>query len=456
MSKDKNDIKIFAGIMDPGAASQTYAIAGHPCIEGPVRIMPDAHAGAGCVIGFTGRFASGIVPNVVGVDIGCGVAAIHYKTSLEEFWGDVEDAYGTKDRKELFDLIDREIRNAVPTGARCRSALPPFLASFGSASALLAEAASILREISPSKHIAPEVQLGTLGGGNHFIEIDRFASDEKGFCLVVHSGSRNFGHKIGTWFQNRAKELAEIVKSPQKASTAREREIAAFFNFVSPDVPRGLEYLPFVGKDSEMYRKYPEFTGERYMECARVAQKYAALNRQCILEYVSRVIERTPHYIEKEFIESVHNYIGADGITRKGAISAPAGEKVLIPLSMKDGIILGTGKGNEDWNFSAPHGAGRLAGRAEMKRRLESGELSMDDFRESMADVFTSSVTENTIDESAFAYKPAKSIIEAVAPAVDVQEVMKPLFNLKDTDPEWDRRRGKTRKQETREPEMNI
>ena len=125
MSKDKNDIKIFAGIMDPGAASQAYAIAGHPCIEGPVRIMPDAHAGAGCVIGFTGRFASGIVPNVVGVDIGCGVAAIHYKTSLEEFWGDVEDAYGTKDRKELFDLIDREIRNAVPTGARMETESSP-------------------------------------------------------------------------------------------------------------------------------------------------------------------------------------------------------------------------------------------------------------------------------------------------------------------------------------------
>ena len=140
----------------------------------------------------------------------------------------------------------------------------------------------------------------------------------------------------------------------------------------------------------------------------------------------------------------MHNYIGVDGITRKGAISTPAGEKVLIPLSMKDGIILGTGKGNEDWNFSAPHGAGRLAGRAEMKRRLESGELSIDDFREIIADVFTSSVTENTIDESAFAYKPAESIIEAVAPAVDVQEVMKPLFTLKGTDPDGDRGEAKT------------
>lgn len=447
MSNTKTDIKIYADILEPQAAAQAYLIAGHPCLEGPVRIMPDAHAGAGCVIGFTGRFASGIVPNVVGVDIGCGVTVAHYRVSLESFLKDLELRYDTTDRKEVFDLLDRDLREVIPTGPRSRPQMPSFLMpDFDSkAFSLIKRAEEILKKISPNKFIQPGLQLGTLGGGNHFIEIDRFGDERDGFCLVVHSGSRNLGHKIGTYFQNRAKELARILKNSGKDN----REICDLFGFVSPDVPNGLEYLPFVGRESEAYGRYPEYTGDRYMECAAVAQEYAALNRRCIVEYAGTVLSKTIPGIVPEVFESVHNYIGSDGITRKGAIRAEKGERVVIPLSMKDGIIIGRGKGNEDWNCSAPHGAGRLAGRSEMKRRLESGELSMEDFHADMEGIYTSSVTENTIDESSFAYKPAQMIIDAVAPTMEIENIMKPLFNLKDTEPEDSRRREKKEKPET-------
>ena len=450
MSKS-DDIKIFAEIMEPEATSQAYLIAGHPCIAGPVRIMPDAHAGAGCVIGFTGRFSSGVIPNIVGVDIGCGVSVSRYDIPLGTFLDVLSKRYGTKDAKTIFENVDADIRKVVPTGAKCRSQMPIFelfrksdMDAVSRSIEWLAEASLVVEEISPDRYIEPGIQLGTLGGGNHFIEIYRFDDDSKGFSLVVHSGSRNLGHKIGTYFQNKAKELNDILKRSGKKSTREHDELRNLFGFVSVDVPKGLEYLPFVGKDSEAYRKYPHFTAEKYVDCAEIAQKYAKLNRMCILKSVSDVLWEdfffSPQF-GNYFFESVHNYIGHDGITRKGAIRAQEGERVVIPLSMRDGVIIGTGKGNKDWNYSAPHGAGRLSGRADMKRKLESGELSMDDFRADMEGVFTSSVTESTIDESSFAYKPAEAILRAIEPTVEVVDVMKPLFNLKDTEPEWNRRR---------------
>lgn len=453
----KADIKIYADILDPGAASQAYAIAEHPCIDGPVRIMPDAHSGAGCVIGFTGSFGSGVIPNVVGVDIGCGVAALRYDMPVSELLSALSRKYGTEDEQEIFKLLDSDIRTVVPTGPRSRSALPEFLRNDAEVRSLLREATEILEEISPHKHINPALQVGTLGGGNHFLEIDRFSGDQ-GFYLTVHSGSRNLGHKIGTFFQTQAKKLNDLLKKSPSALSRDEAGLRELFSFVSPDVARGLEYLPYMGISSEAYRRFPCFTAEKYLYCARAAQKYAALNRRAILRAAADIFPpscRPVTICDQGIIESVHNYIDDDGIVRKGAISARAGEKVIIPLSMKDGVVLGTGKGNPDWNFSAPHGAGRIAGRAEMKRRLESGELSMDDFRGDMAGVFTSSVTENTIDESSFAYKPAEAILEAITPAVRIDEVLKPLFNLKDTEPEqgWNRKRKKKEESVTADPE---
>lgn len=430
------DIKVFADIMEPEALAQAHLIADHPCIEGPIRIMPDAHAGAGCVIGFTGRFDTGIVPNVVGVDIGCGVSVKHYKLLLSSFLYWLEVKYHTSDRTELFKLLDKDIRDNVPTGSKCRSTIPYFLQNDKQVESLLQKAENILKKISPNKYIDPKIQLGTLGGGNHFIEINRFEKEEDGFCIVVHSGSRNLGHKIGTYFQNKAKELAQIIKS----NKSEYEEICKIFKEVSPDVPNGLEYLPYVDIDSEAYVKYPEYTGNFYMECAHVAQEYASLNRKCIMEFVSNLIPTTLNF---DSFESIHNYIDSDGITRKGAIRAMKDEKVVIPLSMKDGIIIGAGKGNSDWNYSAPHGAGRIAGRSEMKKRLEAGDITMEDFQKDMEGIYTSSVVENTIDESSFAYKPAQEIINAITPTVDIQYILKPLFNLKDIEVEGYRKKKK-------------
>ena len=381
------EIAIYAELLDQNALDQIRLIQEHPAFEGRVAIMPDAHAGAGCVIGFTGRFGCGVIPNIVGVDIGCGVAAVPLARP-----GRID-----------FGALDRFIRQQIPLGMTSRRN-DRYLAECGLSKALASQATTLCRRIETdfyraekiSKFILPLLQLGTLGGGNHFIEIGREQSSGR-LYLIVHSGSRNLGKRVAEQFQARARRFTE------------QHHI---------QVPRGLEYLP------------QQEGGADYIHCMQAAQAYARLNRRMMLAIMLGFFGQ--ELDETQVVESVHNYISErDGLVRKGAISAHAGEAVIIPLNMADGTILGTGKGNPAYNRSAPHGAGRLHGRKEMFRRLKEGQFSMRQYADSMQHVFSTSISRDTFDESKFAYKPFSAIEKYLQETVEIKQILQPVYNLK-------------------------
>lgn len=381
-----SSINIFADVLDPTASEQIRQLANHPAIVGQVAIMPDAHAGAGCVIGFTGRFSDSVIPNIVGVDIGCGVASVPL--------GNV--------RNIDFPALDRFIRSQIPLGMNSRKN-ERFLKENGVSSRLLKVMEQVCQRLEDGfyngekigRHIPPLLQLGTLGGGNHFIEIGR---DQEGrHHLIVHSGSRNLGKRVAEHFQARARRFTE----------GKQLQLA-----------RGMEFLP-EGEGGADYRRWME-----------AAQRYAALNRRMMLLIILRFFELELH--EEQIVESVHNYISEkDGIIRKGAISAQQGERVIIPLNMADGTILGTGLGNPAYNRSAPHGAGRLHGRKDMFRRLKEGQFTMQQYAASMQHVFSTSIHRETFDESKFAYKPLSAIERHLKETVEVEQILEPVYNLK-------------------------
>lgn len=379
-------INIFADLLDPTASEQIRQITDHPVITGQVAIMPDAHAGAGCVIGFTGRFGDGVIPNIVGVDIGCGVASVPLSGV----------------RSIDFASLDRFIRSQIPLGMHSRKN-ERFLVEHGVPSRLQKAMEQVCQRLEDGfynaekigRHIPPLLQLGTLGGGNHFIEIGQ---DQAGqYHLIVHSGSRNLGKRVAEHFQAKARRFTEGKRL---------------------QLPRGMEFLP-EGEGGADYRRWME-----------AAQRYAVLNRRMMLLIMLRFFELELQ--EERIVESVHNYISEqDGIIRKGAISARQGERVIIPLNMADGTILGTGLGNPAYNRSAPHGAGRLHGRKEMFRRLKEGQFTMQQYADSMRHVFSTSINRETFDESRFAYKPLAAIERHLKETVVVEQILKPVYNLK-------------------------
>ena len=381
------EITIHAELLDQNAREQIELIRHHPAFEGRIAIMPDAHAGAGCVIGFTGRFGCGVIPNIVGVDIGCGVAAVPLARP-----GRID-----------FAALDRFIRQQIPLGMTSRTN-DRFLRDERLAKSLTTQAAQLCKRIEAEfyqaekigKFIPPLLQLGTLGGGNHFIEIGREQVSDR-LYLMVHSGSRNLGKRVAELFQAKARRFTE------------QHQI---------QVPRGLEYLP------------QQAGGGDYIRCMQAAQAYARLNRRCMLAIMLGFFGQ--ELDEAQVVESVHNYISEqDGLVRKGAISAQAGERVIIPLNMADGTILGTGKGNPAYNRSAPHGAGRLHGRKEMFRRLKEGQFNMRQYADSMQHVFSTSITRDTFDESKFAYKPFTAIERHLQETVEIGQILQPVYNLK-------------------------
>ncbi len=386
--KNNVGLKIHASVIDDEARKQVDLIVGHPAIKDLVAIMPDVHAGAGCVIGFTGRFKGAIIPNIVGVDIGCGVLT-----------------YGLRSKKIDFAKLDDYIRKNIPTGFNSRNSdwisnqeffdkLPMKLRQ--QIYDVSSRADSFLKSSVIETNTRPVRQIGTLGGGNHFIEIEKGKDDE--LYLTIHSGSRNFGLKAATYYQNMARKIIE------------EMNIS---------VPKDLEYLPM------------SYGGINYLLTAKLAQEYAHCNRMTMMHTILRFLGE--EYDAEKSVESVHNYISdRDNIIRKGAISAHKGEKVVIPLSMGDGIVLGVGKGNDNYNWSAPHGAGRLYGRKDMIRKLDSGNFhSMKEFEDSMRGVFTTSLGRNIFDESPFAYKHLDSIETYLNETVCVEQIAKPVYNLK-------------------------
>ncbi len=385
---------VHARDVDTLTMAQIEAIATHPAIEGLVAIMPDCHIGAGCVIGFTGRFRDAVIPNVVGVDIGCGVIM----SPLE----------GISRRDGAFRELDSFIRKNIPLGMihhRTSGPLERFASRFPDRARRMGSLAARADEefyqkcLSKRPRYPAWTQLGTLGGGNHFIEVDE---DREGNLFVtVHSGSRHLGYQIAGHFQQVARSLSR--------------------KHGNNSVPTGLESLPM------------DRGGKDYMKWLTVAQEFARHNRFMILDSVLSFYGLRPD--GKNTIESVHNFISErDGIVRKGAISAHRGEKVVIPLNMASGVVLGIGKGNPDFNFSSPHGAGRVFSRREMKKRLREGSVSMGSFNQSMEGVFSTSICPDTIDESPMAYRRWEDIRDEVGETIEISAMLRPVYNLKAAD----------------------
>lgn len=393
-----SDLKVFTDNIEPEALNQIYTLVKQPVFKDcKVRIMPDVHAGAGCVIGFTADLGDKVIPNIVGVDIGCGMLTIELgKIDID------------------FQFLDNIIRNKIPSG---RNTHDSRMVRFDDLQKLYC-----YRELKDSKHL--ERSIGTLGGGNHFIEID--LDNEGTKYLVIHTGSRNLGKQVAEYYQKLAIEVMQgkdklysmqeqLIEDYKKQGRKKEienaiKELHRTFNPNPLGIPKELCYL--TGK----YR-------DQYLHDMEICQKYAVLNRNTI----ASIILDEMNWKSLGGFETIHNYIEIESnMVRKGAISAKDGELLLIPINMRDGSIIGKGKGNSDWNCSAPHGAGRIMSRSKAKETL-----SIEEFKETMKDIFTTSVNQSTIDESPMAYKPMDEIVNNIKGTVDIIKVIKPIYNFK-------------------------
>lgn len=361
--------------IDQTAVQQIYGFLNCEVFEGAqIRIMPDVHAGIGSVIGFTATLGSKIIPNVVGVDIGCGIASY---------------CLGAMAWSDFFAAFDRHVRESVPCGFAVHDARQKFPRQ---ADPLLTRIAAVARETEQDEARVLR-SLGTLGGGNHFIELGK--DDNRRVWLTIHTGSRNFGLKIAEYHQGKAS------RSPGKGDV--------------------LAYLE--GEEAE-----------RYLDHMKVAQEYALFNRVLIARaLVGFFMEEARDNWERmqiEKVESIHNYIDfGDRIIRKGAIAAHEGQRVVIPWNMRDGLIIGRGKGNANWNWSAPHGAGRVMSRGAARKKLDVA-----DFEKTMEGIWTTCVGKATLDEAPMVYKDAETIRQAIGDTVDVELTVKPLYNFKASD----------------------
>lgn len=402
------NLKIFTDNIEQEAIDQINTLMEQPAFSDcKVRIMPDVHAGAGCVIGFTADLGDKVIPNIVGVDIGCGMLTVEL--------GEITNRYNTKNVTEIdFEKLDNAIREHVPSGFNVHTGR---VMRFPKLQQL-----HCYRELKDTKRF--ERSIGTLGGGNHFIEIDE-GSDGKKY-LVIHTGSRNLGKQVADYYQNLAVELMEgkdklyamqeqLIADYKAQGRKKEiqdaiKELHRNFNPNPLNIPKDLCYL--TGK----YR-------EQYLHDMTICQEFAKINRVNI----SLAIMDAMGWVPLSTFETIHNYIEFEtNMVRKGAISAKAGERLLIPINMRDGCILGVGKGNEDWNCSAPHGAGRI-----MSRHKAREVVSLDAFKEAMDGIFTTSVSSETIDEAPMVYKPMDEIVENIKDTVDILEIIKPVYNFK-------------------------
>ena len=393
-----SDLKVFTDNIEPEALNQIYTLVKQPAFKDcKVRIMPDVHAGAGCVIGFTADLGDKVIPNIVGVDIGCGMLTIELGKI------DVD-----------FDFLDNIIRKNVPSG---RNAHDGRMVRFDDLQKLYC-----YRNLKDSKRL--ERSIGTLGGGNHFIEID--SDDEGNKYLIIHTGSRNLGKQVAEYYQRLAVEIMQgkdklyamqeqLIEDYKKQGRKKEiekaiKELHRTFNPNPLGIPKELCYL--TGK----YR-------DQYLHDMEICQKYAVLNRNAIASIILDAMK----WKSLGGFETIHNYIEIESnMVRKGAISAKDGELLLIPINMRDGCIIGKGKGNEDWNCSAPHGAGRIMSRSKAKEIL-----SIDEFKDTMKDIFTTSVNQSTIDESPMVYKSIDEIVNNIKDTVDIVKIIKPIYNFK-------------------------
>jgi RNA-splicing ligase RtcB len=354
--------KLFTDTAEQSAVTQIQHLLEQPFTAGSkIRVMPDAHAGMGCTIGTTMTITGKVVPNLVGVDIGCGMETVLLKDK----------------RLELAQL-DKAIHQFIPSGFNIRKEPHHFCEEID------------LTELRCAKHTDLKravLSIGTLGGGNHFIEVG--TDDDGQFYLVVHSGSRNLGKQVCEHYQNAAAD-----------SLGRRGKGA----------DRVLAYL-----EGELF--------DDYLHDMEIVQRYAGLNRKAIVKELEK---RVKFKIIEQFT-TVHNYIDLGFmILRKGAISSQKGERMLIPMNMRDGSLICSGKGNEDWNFSAPHGAGRI-----MSRSAAKASITLTQYEKSMKGIYSSTVNKSTIDEAPFAYKPMEEIVRNIGETAEIIKTVKPLYNFK-------------------------
>lgn len=360
--------KVFTDEIEDSAINQINLLCNQPWTEGlKIRVMPDVHAGAGCTVGTTMEVKDYVVPNLVGVDIGCGM---------------IVAKLASKDINVV--KLDQFIRQNIPAGFAKRAKLSEEYAQ--PAEELLSKIRAVETITRAGGTNAVVQSLGTLGGGNHFIEVDRNEAGE--LYLVIHSGSRNFGLQVANYYQR----------------IADERQ---------PFAEKGLAFLTGLATQDYLYDM-------------ALAQEFALMNRNAMLHDIVGFLGEKP----VEVFTTIHNYIEPEtNILRKGAVSAKAGERFIIPVNMRDGSLICVGKGNPDWNYSAPHGAGRLMSRSQAKKSL-----TVEEFEKQMEGIYTTSANASTVDESPMAYKGMGNIVENIKPTADIVEVIKPIYNFKNAE----------------------
>lgn len=408
------DLKIFTDNIEQEAIDQINTLLEQPAFtDCKVRIMPDVHAGAGCVIGFTADLGDKVIPNIVGVDIGCGMLTVelgHIDTGIN---GKTDSSIANYVTDIDYEKLDNVIRTCIPSGRNVHEEINYIFPELKN-----------LRCYNKLKNIDwLERSMGTLGGGNHFIEIDEGFEGRK--YLVIHTGSRNLGKQVADYYQNLA---VELMIGRDKLAYERDRLIAEYKDQGrSSEIQDAIKELrnTWLKKTNDTPKELCYLTGkyrDDYIYDMKICQRFAKQNRLMI----ALKIMLSMGWYSIDLFETVHNYVDESNMIRKGAISAKKGEKVLIPINMRDGSLLCVGKGNEDWNCSAPHGAGRIMSRSKARESI-----SMESFRESMTGIYTTSVCESTIDESPMAYKPMDEIINNIKDTVDILDVLKPVYNFK-------------------------
>ena len=389
-----NEAKIFTDIVDEASISQVLLLLNQEFVsDSKIRLMPDIHAGAGCTIGTTMTITDKIVPNLVGVDIGCGMEVIEVKEKHIELG-----------------KLDKLIYEKIPSGFNLREKSHRYFKNIN------LEDLYCYKQIDKKR---AEKSLGTLGGGNHFIEANK--DDEGNIYIVVHSGSRHLGLEVANYYQEEGykelngsaqKDIDTLIMELKAQGKQKEiqKSIAALKNTKRTNIPRQLAYVSgglFI----------------QYIHDMRIVQNYAELNRQAMIDEIVKGMKL--HVIDQ--FTTIHNYIDTDAmILRKGAVSAKDREKLLIPINMRDGSLICTGKGNDEWNQSAPHGAGRL-----MSRSAAKESFTVSEFKKQMEGIYTTSVNRDTLDECPMAYKGMDDIVNNIDDTVEIDRIIKPIYNFK-------------------------
>lgn len=389
-----NEAKVFADTADETSVSQVLLLLDQEFVSGSrIRMMPDIHAGAGCTIGTTMTVTDKIVPNLVGVDIGCGMETV-----------------AVREKHIELQKLDKLIYEKIPSGFQIREKTHRYYEQID------LEELYCYRQIHA---VRAEKSLGTLGGGNHFIEVDK---DEEGtIYVVVHSGSRHLGVEVAQYYQEEAykalngqtkKDIDQRIADLKAQGREKEiqKSIAELKNTVKTNIPKVLAYV-----SGELF--------DQYIHDMKMVQNYAGLNRKAMMD---EIIKGMKLHVTSQFT-TIHNYIDTDAmILRKGAVSAKKGEKLLIPINMRDGSLICTGRGNDDWNQSAPHGAGRLMSRSAAKQSF-----TVSEFRKQMNGIYSTSVNKETLDECPMAYKGMDEIVKNITDTAVIDNVLRPIYNFK-------------------------